>query len=45
MFISKHYIYIYIYEGEPKSNVFFFCIKIVTNTGICIIHQNEAGPM
>ena len=34
-----------IYEGESKSNGFFFIIGIITDTGTCIIHRNKAGPM
>ena len=29
--------------AESKSNNFFFRNRIITDTGICIIHQNEAG--
>ena len=35
----------YIYEGESKSNSFFFTTGIITDTGTCIIHQNETGPL
>ena len=33
------------YEDESKSNAFFFRTGMITNTGTCIIHQNEAGPL
>ena len=33
------------YEGESKSNPILFRTGIITNTGTCIIHQNEAGPL
>ena len=33
------------YEGESKSNAFFFSTGIITNTELCIIHQNQTGPM
>ena len=29
----------------PKSNAFFFSKRIITHTGTCIMHQNEAGPL
>ena len=32
-------------EGGIKSNVILFRTSIITNTGTCIIHQNEAGPL
>ena len=31
------------YVGESKSNAFCFSIGIITDTGTCIIYQNEAG--
>ena len=34
-----------VYEGESKSNAFFFSTDIITNTRMYIIHQNEAGPL
>ena len=34
------YIYICIYDGESKSNAFFFSTGIITDTGTCVIHQN-----
>ena len=37
------YTHTYIYEGESKSNAFFFSTGIITDTGTCIIHQNETG--
>ena len=33
-----------IYNRDEKSNAFFFGIEIITETGTCIIHQNETGP-
>ena len=33
-----------IYKGESKSNAFFFSTGIITNTGTCIIHENETDP-
>ena len=32
------YIYIYIYEGDLKSDAFFFSIGIITDSGTCGIH-------
>ena len=34
-----------LYESESKSHAFFFITGVITNTGTCIIHQKEAGPM
>ena len=33
------------YEGESKSNAILFRTGIITNTGTCIIYQNETGPL
>ena len=33
------------YKGESKSNAFFSITGIITDTGTCIIHQNEAEPL
>ena len=32
-----------LYEFDSKRKDFFFSIGIITDTGTCIIHQNEAG--
>ena len=53
MYMYILYIYIYVYahthththKDESKSNDFLFCTGIITYTGTCIIHQNEAGPL
>ena len=34
-----------IYEGELKTNAFFFSTGITTDTRTCVIHQNEAGTL
>ena len=39
------YIHVCINEGESKSNAFFFGSEIITDTGTCIIHPNEAAPL
>ena len=34
-----------LYECQSKSNTFFFNTEIITDTGACIIHETESGPM
>ena len=39
------FICIFIFECELKSNAFFFSTGIITDTGTCIIFQNEPGSL
>ena len=45
MIISVFHFVKKLYAGESISNVFFFSTGIIIDTGICVIHKNESGPL